>query len=132
MVFAALAPTILETVGEVIAQRLRKKNVPVVPEVIEQAAHEATQAIHEDPHVALVPVKSGWMDPTIWSSLIAFICAVLTAIFGRDVVPPEVQAQIVSGLLGIFAVFQWWHRRRSTSINAAAAVNVLKKPAKGA
>jgi len=130
MVFAALAPTIRETVGSIIARRLVKKNVPIIPEVIEQAAHEATQAIHEDPQIALVPVKSGWMDPTIWSSLIAFICAVLTAIFGRDVVPPEVQAQIVSGLLGIFAVFQWWHRRRSTSISAAAAANVLKKPSK--
>lgn len=131
MVFAAIVPTILETVGGVIARRLVKKNVPIIPEVIEQAAHEATQAIHEDPQIALVPVKSGWTDPTIWSSLIALICAIMAAIFGHDVVPPEVQAQIVSGLLGIFAVFQWWHRRRSTSINAAAAVNVLKKPAKG-
>lgn len=130
MVFAALAPTILETVGGIIARRLVKKNVPVIPEVIEQAAHEATQAIHEDPDIALVKVKSGWTDPTIWTSLVALICAVAAAIFGHDVVPAEVQAQIVSGLLGLFAVFQWWHRRRSTSINAAAAVNVLKKPAK--
>lgn len=129
MVFAALAPTILETVGGIIARRLTKKNVPIIPEVIEQAAHEATQAIHNDPGVALVPVKSGWVDPTIWTAAGAIVASIgdLTLQLTGSPIPDWANAAILLAA----GAFIWWHRRRSTSINAAAAVNVLKKPAKG-
>lgn len=129
MVLAAIAPTILGAAVDVIAQRLRKKNVPVVPEVIETAAHEATQAIHEDPSLALVPVKSSWNDATIWTAAGAVAAGAGDVFLQLTGNPLPGWAGAV--ILLVAGAFLWWHRRRSTSINAAAAVNVLKKP-KGA
>jgi len=125
-------PTILDKLGKAIETGLDKSapTKPVPPIAIPAVVKAATDAVHEDPTIAVVNVKSSWWNIDNLTRLVAFIAAALALMFGREVVPVALQIQIVGVIAALMPIYEWWRSRRRTSITKAASVNVLEKPAK--
>lgn len=127
----AVAPTILQKFGKAIAATLEKPDEPgpVASSVIPAVVAAAKEAVHEDPTIAVVSVKPTLLTGDFWARVLVVFAAVLSLIFGRDVLTPDLQAHILAIGLALYGLYEYLRSRRRTSITKAASVNILQKPA---
>jgi len=126
----AVLPTILEKLGDAVSAKLQPRAVPPVipPAAIPQVIEAAKEAVHDDPSIAVVNVKPTLLTGDFWARVLVVVAAVLSLIFGREVLTPDLQAHILAIGLALYGLYEYLRSRRRTSITKAAAVNVLQKP----
>lgn len=123
----SVIPTILDIAAGVIKKRLVRSDAPAITTPA-SAASSATSAINDAPDIAIVNVKPTYLTGDFWVRLVAFISAGLALFFGREVVSPEVQLNVVGVIAAAIPLYEYWRSRRRTSITKAASVNMLEKP----
>lgn len=72
---------------------------------------------------AEVEVKSAWTSKINWTQVVAVLAMILT-VFGFSL-PPELQAQIVAGIVAVQALVTWVLKTFfTTSVTTASAKNL--------
>lgn len=129
MVAGVLVGTILDVARSAIVKKLEPQSTKSQKEALPGRAASAVEAIHEDPTIAIVNVKSLFSGPDFYVRVMTVIAAVLALIFGRDVLSPELQSNLLAVGVAVYGLYEFIRARRRTSISTSASVNMLEKPA---